>query len=41
MAASYSVIGQEGLSVVAMWSQPYDLNLYTAYTGAGVTINRQ
>ena len=23
-------------SVLAMWSQPYDLNLYRAYTGAGV-----
>ena len=23
-----------------MWSQPYDLNIYKAYTGAGVTKDR-
>ena len=40
MAASYSVTRSPGLAVVAMWSQPYDLNLYTAYTGAGVTRDR-
>lgn len=40
MAASYSVSRAPGLAVVAMWSQPYDLNLYTAYTGAGVTRDR-
>ena len=40
MAASYSVEGEPGLAVVAMWSQPYDLNLHSAYTAAGVTRNR-
>ena len=40
MAASYSVTSDPGLAVVAMWSQPYDLNLYTAFTGAGVTRDR-
>ena len=40
MAASYSVEGDPGLAVVAMWSQPYDLNLHSAYTAAGVTRNR-
>ena len=40
MAASYSVSSAPGLAVVGMWSQPYDLNLYTAYTGAGVTRER-
>ena len=40
IAASYSVTSIPGLSAVAMWSQPYDLNLYTAFTGAGVTRDR-
>ena len=39
MAASYSILDIPGLSVVGLWSQPYDLNLYSAYTGAGVTRN--
>ena len=41
MAARYSVEDHPGVSVLGMWSQPYDLNLHSLYHGAGVTMDHK